>query len=130
MPRLLTFWAGAHLLVLGGCYSDYLRQSAVQTIASNIQPANASLVRRLETSRNPTGQGVLVFVRSRSDCGPMYSWLWLSNQRSYALDSPSRAATQRLRLLAQAPQSDTRRIGEAGEDGTSAVRSSVCESNR
>ena len=68
---LCLILASAGMVFSAGC-SGWIRQSAVNAIAAEIQPPNPSLVSKLETSGNPTGQGVIVFVRSQSSCAPEY----------------------------------------------------------
>jgi hypothetical protein len=114
------------MFLVGGC-SGYIRQSAVDAIASQIQPPNLQVVSHFESSANPTGEGVIVFVRSESDCGPKYSWLWLNNRTpSFALDSASQALTPGLTMLSKAPRRTLNRVGSEPQTLRTAIRDSMC----
>jgi hypothetical protein len=122
--------ACAGMFLVGGC-SGYIRQAAVDGIASQVQPPNSAVVHQLESTGNPTGEGVIVFVRSGSDCGPRYSWLWLNNRTpSYALDRASQALTPRLRTLSEASRTTVNRVGSEGQTLGHAIRESVCHTAR
>jgi hypothetical protein len=123
-PKVVSIWAIA--LLTSGC-SGYVRQSAVNAIAAQIQPHAAIVISRLESSSNPAGEGVIVFVRSDSSCAPRYAWLWLNRRtNSFALDDASRELTPQLNTLSDAPGDILKRIGTDGGTFRDVVRASVC----
>jgi hypothetical protein len=72
--KLSTIIVYTAMVLAGGC-SWYIRQSAVDAIARQDQPPNAAVLDKLESSRNPSGEGVVVFVRSGWGCAPRYAWI-------------------------------------------------------
>src|SRR5438046_8755887 len=87
------------MMLASGC-SDWIRQSAVEAIASRMQPPDSAIITKLESSANPLGEGVIVLVRSERSCAPRYAWIWLNDRTpSYALDDASQALTPDLRTL-------------------------------
>jgi len=95
---LIAITAGACNAVVGGCVSRVLRE-AIDEVAPLVQRSRPHLVGKLRSCANPKGQGIVVFVRSESDCGPGLGWLWIGRSHIYALDDPSRAVTPTLGAL-------------------------------
>src|SRR5688572_27646248 len=111
-PRGLVRMLSAIAMVFTSGCSGYVRQSAVNAIAREIQSENSTVAARIESSSNPTGQGVIVFVRADSNCAPRYAWIWLNDRTPrYALDTASRALTPRLAALSNAAPATLKRIG-------------------
>jgi hypothetical protein len=124
---LLRSLCAVAIVCTSGC-SEYVRQSAVTAIAQEIQSENSTLAAKLESSGNPTGQGVIVFVRADANCAPRYAWIWLDDRTpSYALDTASQALTPRLATLSNAASATLRRIDSEPEKLRTAVREAVCQ---
>jgi hypothetical protein len=100
---------------------------ATNEIGNHIEPRNELLKRRLNTCSNVAGQGVLVFVRSTSDCGPQYLWVADGELGAYAVDSESQIITPDLPMLERAPSDTREKIGFTA--ATPAVRKAVCSTN-
>jgi len=112
-------------IATSGC-SGYVLRAATEAVATEITPGNESVIARLESSANPTGQGVLVFVRA-SGCTPRYAWLWVNdNIPVYALDSASQRLTPRLQTVSDASPEMWRRIGSEPKPYPVEVRAAVC----
>jgi len=110
-----------------GC-SGYVRTTAVTAIAREIQPGSSAVVANLESSSNPIGEGVIVFVRADSDCAPRYAWLWLNDRTpGYAMDRASQALTPRLATLSDAAPATLKRFGSEPQALRTAVRDAVCQ---
>ncbi len=111
-----------------GC-SQHVQSRAVEAVARHLQPANSTLAGKLESSPNPKGEGVLVFVRAESGCPPRYAWIWVGNERSvYALDSGSRLLTPEFGELNQASPQMLQRVGSSGSGLSAAVEQVACQS--
>ena len=122
---LLLFSVG--VFFLGGCPAG-IKRSAVQAISAQIQPPDPALAKRLESAGNPTGQGVVVFVRGQTGCAPLHTWIWVNDESpSYALDEASRRLTPRLSMLHEAPATTLARIGSEPDMLAKAVRDSLCQ---
>ena len=123
--------ASAGVVFSAGC-PGIIRQAAVDAIAAQIQPPNSAVVNKLESSGNPTGEGVIVFVRSQADCAPRYSWIWLNERNpSYALDKASQAITPGLQTLSEASQKTLKWVGSeaeplAGQPLAGKIRDMLC----
>jgi hypothetical protein len=130
MPTTLALRCAVALVAAAtpGC-RGYVLQAAVDTVAFEITPPHQGLVTKLETSSNPTGQGILVFVRA-SDCIPKYVWLWLNGRIAYAVDATSQRLTPRLQTLNDAPPDIWRRIGSDPTRYPAEVRAAVCGNSR
>jgi hypothetical protein len=128
--RVLQTLSAVVIVFTSGC-SGYVRESAVNAIAREMQPENATVAAKLETSANPTGEGVIVFVRADSNCAPRYAWLWV-NERipGYALDTASQALTPRLATLSSAAAATLKRTGSSPQTFSTAVRETVCQTAR
>lgn len=127
MRAVCLIIASAGMVFSAGC-PGFIRQSAVDAIAAQIQPPNSAVLNQLESSGNPTGEGVIVFVRSQPNCAPRYSWIWLNDKTpSYALDTASQALTPGLQTLSEASPSTLKRIGSGAETFGGAIRDSLCQ---
>ncbi len=113
------------LVMAAGCTS-WIRQSAVDAVVSRLQPTDAALVNTLETSGNPTGEGIVVFVKSQSSCAPRYAWLWIGDNALYAVDTASQALTPGLPTLSEAPARMIKRAGADARALRTAHRKMVC----
>jgi hypothetical protein len=79
---------------------------------------------RLNTCWNAAGQGLLVFVRSASDCGPRYLWVVDGEVGVYAVDSESQTITPDLPVLKGAPPDIIRKVGFTAVSPV--IREAVC----
>ena len=126
--RILTGCTFALMVVATPGCGGAVRQIAMNAVASEITSANRSVIPKLASSANPTGQGVLVFVRA-SDCGPQYAWLWLNDGiPPYTVDSASQGLTPRLQVLSDAPADVWRSIGSEPKKYQTQVRDAICAS--
>jgi hypothetical protein len=117
-----------------GCES-YLRahitDESLKAVGSQIGSAQTELRKRLETLPNPLGEGMLVFIRSETDCGAEYSWIWLNGSTPlYALDARSQALTPRLEVLGQMAAPDSHRIRADASGLRSAIQRRLCGDRR
>jgi hypothetical protein len=114
-----------------GCPEGFIKQSAVNAIAARIEPPNPAIVTRLESSGNPTGCGVIVFVRSQPNCAPHHSWIWLNDKTpSYALDTASQALTPSLQTLSEASPDTLKHVGSGAETLGGAIRDMLCQTDQ
>jgi hypothetical protein len=116
----------AVLVFFASACSGYVRHSAVNAIAAELQP-KSHVAEKLESTANPAGEAVIVFVRDESGCAPRYAWVWMNEStRGYALDAASQSLTPRLDTLSTAPPEILQRIGSDSQTLTSAVRQVIC----
>lgn len=126
--RGLFHTLSAVLVVFTSGCSGYVRESAVNAITQEIQSEHSAVAAKLESSSNPMGQGVIVFVRADSNCAPRYAWLWVDDRTpGYALDTASQALTPRLAMLSNAAPATLQRIGSEPQTLSTAVREVVCQ---
>lgn len=130
-PRRVLHALFAVVIVLTSGCAGYIRESAVNAIAREIQTEDSTVAANLESSSNPMGEGVIVFVRAGSDCASRYAWLWVNDRiPSYALDTASQALTPRLATLSNAAPATLKRIGASPQTLRTAVRETLCQNAR
>jgi hypothetical protein len=122
---------GLAVIVVGLCVACInraaLRQHVVQRVSEIIAEDQASLRDDLQTTVNPRGQGLVVYLRQGAvGCGPSHSWIFLSNQRIFAVDDASRHVTPTAPLIEEATVTERQDMGLTGIDPNEMVRAQVC----
>jgi hypothetical protein len=56
-------------------HPERLEHSRLIYDSVQVNSQHNAVAARLEATPNPLGQGMLVFVRTREDCGPEYFWV-------------------------------------------------------
>ena len=117
------------VIVVSACGWWDFDAKAIRAVTAELSPSHASMGSRLETVPNPRGQGVVVLVRSETDCYPRYSWIRVSGPPSdlFALDAQSQALTPRLPLIESATATQMERMTTEPSTLIADVRAQACK---
>jgi hypothetical protein len=116
------------VLLGGSCETgdDYM-QRGLEVVSARLRPKDDALTARLERCPNPRGVGVVVFVRQRSGCRPIASWLYLNDNTVFTLDSGSHALTPELPDLSTASARTRSSTGFEPQRFEAEIREFICQ---
>ena len=125
---LITLICG--LTVVSGCIWGDFRAEAIKAVAAELAPSHASMAKRLDTEVNPRGQGIVVLVRSETNCYPKYSWIRVSGPAYsdlFALDAQTQALTPQLPLIESATATQMERMTTDPSTLIADIRAHACK---